>query len=148
ALTNLTLPVIVDDLNPRWSAGLWQQDGYVKGDYGSGVNRYRSVGLDSEGRAYVPLYPDLADHTEVEIGHPVTADARGKNLFIQTTAVSGGTNANPQYQWVVEVNNPSDQPITTVLQRSMDLPSFGFTSQEVTLAPGEDRILYPAQPAE
>jgi hypothetical protein len=145
--THLTLPVLVTGLNRRWSAGLWQLNGYVKGDYGSGVNRYRALGLDLDGRAYVPLYPDLAQHTEVEVGHPVTADTRGKDLFIQVTALCGGTDANPAYEWTVEVNNPTDQPITTTLHRNMDLPGFAFSTQDLTLAPGDDRVVYGVDPA-
>ena len=140
-LRNLTLPVMVDGLNRRWSAGLWQLNGFVKGDYGTGANRYRAVGLDLDGRAYVPLYPDLAAVTEVEVGHPVIADARGQDLFIQVTALSGGTVTNPQYQWAVAVNNPTDNPITTVLTQNMALPDFSFGTQSVTLAPGEQRVL-------
>jgi hypothetical protein len=145
--THLTLPVVVNGFNRRWSAGLWQLSGYVKGDYGGGANRYRALGLDLEGRAYVPLYPDLADHTEVEVGHPVIADARGTDLFIQVTALSGGTNANPAYEWAVDVNNPTDHAITTTLQRNMDLPQLAFTAHEITLAAGEDRVVYGPDPA-
>jgi len=138
---NLTLPVMVDGLNRRWSAGLWQLDGFVKGDYGTGANRYRAVGLDLDGRAYVPVYPDLVPLTEIEVGHPVVADAQGQNLFIQVTALSGGTITNPQYQWAVAVNNPTDSAITTVLKQNMALPDFHFGRQPVTLAPGEQRLL-------
>jgi hypothetical protein len=137
----LTLPVMVDGLNRRWSAGLWQLNGFVKGDYGSGANRYRAVGLDLDGRAYIPLYPDLAALTEIEVGHPVVADAQGQDLFIQVTALSGGTITNPQYQWAVAVNNPTDSPITTVLTQNMALPDFYFGTQPITLAPGEQRLL-------
>lgn len=141
--TQLTLPVVVNDLNRRWSAGLWQLDGFVKGDYGEGSNRYRAVGIDLDGRAYVPLYPDLAEQTEVEIGHPLVADSRGKDLFIQVTALSGGTTANPEYRWYADVNNPLDEPVTTVLSRNMDLPGLDFQSRQITLQPGEHRVLLP-----
>lgn len=141
ATTNLTLPVVIDSLNRRWSVGLWQISGFVKGDYGSGTDRYRAVGLDIAGRAYIPLYPDLAEHTEVEIGHPVVADSRGRDLFIQVTALSGGTQAFPDYRWHVEVNNPTDAPITTVLSQNMNLPGLQVPSSQVTLAAGEHRVL-------
>ena len=137
--------VVVNDLNRRWSAGLWQVEGFVKGDYGDGSNRYRAVGIDRDGRAYVPLYPDLAERTEVEIGHPVVADRRGQQLFIQVTALSGGTKVNPVYRWYVAVNNPLDEPVTTVLSRNMDLPGFDFDTREITLQPGEHRVLMPAE---
>ncbi len=146
AATNLTLPVLVDGFNRRWSVGLWQLDGYVKGDYGSGTNRYRAVGLDLDGRAYIPLYPDLAELTEVEIGHPVVTDARGREMFVQVTALSGGTQAFPLYQWYVDVNNPTDQSITTMVSQNMPLPGLEVPSQEITLAPGEHRVLCCDQP--
>jgi hypothetical protein len=142
AVRSLPVPLIVNDLNPRWSAGLWQLRGFVKGDYGGGENRYRSVGVDLDGRAYVPLYPDLAAWTEAEVGHPVSADARGKNLFVQVTALSGGTDVAPGYEWSVEVNNPTDWPVTTTLKQRMALPGLSFGMQTVTLAPGEHRVLH------
>jgi hypothetical protein len=134
--------LIVRDLNPRWSAGLWQLRGFVKGDYGGGANRYRSVAVDLDGRAYVPLYPDLAPWTEVEVGHPVSADLAGAGLFIQVTALSGGTDAAPGYEWAVEVNNPTDQPITSTLRQRMALPGLNFGTQTIALAAGEHRVLY------
>jgi hypothetical protein len=140
--TSLTLPIVVHGLQPRWSAGVWQVDGFVKGDYGPGTNRYREVAVDDDGRAHVPLYPDLAERTEVEIGHPITADARGRDLFIQVTALSGGTDRNPEYQWVVAVDNPTDHPVSTRFTRNMDLPNLRFASQELTLAAGEYRVIY------
>jgi hypothetical protein len=142
AVRNLTIPVVVQGLNPRWSAGLWQLHGFVKGDYGSGNDRYRSIGIDPDGNAYVPLYPDLAPRTEVEIGHPVSADTRGSSLFIQVTALSGGTDGAPVYEWVVEANNPTDQPITSTLMQRMALPNLAFGTQTVTLAAGEQRVVY------
>ena len=142
AVRKLTLPVVVRDLSPRWSAGLWQLRGFVKGDYGGGAHRYRSVAVDVDGRAYVPLYPDLAPWTEVEIGHPVSADWRGANLFIQVSALSGGTSAAPGYEWTVEVNNPTDEAVTTTLRQRMQVPGLSFGTQTVTLAAGEHRLLY------
>jgi len=146
AVHSLTVPVVVHGLNPRWSAGLWQLRGFVKGDYGGGDNRYRSVGLDDGGSAYVPLFADLADWTEAEVGHPVSAGVNGANLFIQVTALSGGTNAAPGYEWVVEVNNPSDQPISTTLTQMMTLPGLNFGTQAITLAAGEQRVVYRSTP--
>jgi len=139
--TNLTVPLVVDALNRRWSVGLWQLNGFVKGDYGDGTNRYRPVGLDLAGRAYIPLYPDLADETEIEVGHPVVADSRGQDLFIQVTALSGGTEAFPDYRWHVDVNNPTDQSITTVLSQNMNLPGLRVPTGEITLPPGTHRVV-------
>jgi hypothetical protein len=128
---NLILPLRVQGLNPRWSVGLYQKDGYVKGDYGTGNNRYRALGLDVYGNAYIPIYVDYAEKTHVVVGHPVIADQDGKELFIQVTHV----NENPQ-RWHVSVNNPTDKPITTTLQKTMALPGFDFPTQKVTVPAG------------
>jgi hypothetical protein len=139
---HLILPVLINGFNRRWSTGRWQVDGYVKGDYGSGQNRYRPVGLDLDGRAYVPLHVNLADRSHVVVGHPVKADDRGRDLFIQVTALSGGTDVESTYRWYVAVNNPTDEPITTVLSRNINLPDLNFGTREITLASGEHRVLH------
>ncbi|MBI4025733.1 MAG: hypothetical protein HY360_12185 [Verrucomicrobia bacterium] len=132
---DLSLPVRVRGLNPRWTAGLFQKTGYVKGDYGAGENRYRELGLDFDGNAFFPLFVDYAPQTHMLAGHPVVAGPEGKDLFIQATKVRD----NPD-QWHVSVNNPTDAPITTQLSRAMDLPGLKFSNQTVTLKPGEYRF--------
>ncbi len=134
--TNLTVPLLVPGLNPRWSVGLFQWTGYSKGFYGPGENRYRPVGLDWAGSAYVPLYPNLAESTHVQVGHPIVAGAAGQDVFIQVTKVSD----NPD-QWHVSVNNPTDQPVTVVLHQAMELPGLNFPDQRITLKAGEYRVL-------
>jgi hypothetical protein len=136
ARLSLTLPCRVTGLNPRWSAGLFQKQGYVKGDYGSGENRYRALGLDLEGNAYVPLYVELAERTHVVAGHPVIAGPEGSELFIQVTKVG----RNPD-RWHVSVNNPTDRAITTTLRAEMKLPGLDFSPRALTLKPGEYRVL-------
>jgi hypothetical protein len=133
---DLTLPVRIDGLNNRWSAGLLLKKGYVKGDYGPAENRYRALGLDLEGAAYVPLYVDRAAATHVVAGHPVTAGPEGKLLFIQVTKVG-----DQPHRWHVSVNNPTDQPITTTLKKAIDLPGLEFPDRTVTLAPGQYIVL-------
>jgi hypothetical protein len=139
-----TLPLRIRNLNPRWSAGLFQKTGYVKGDYGTGENRYRPLGLDLAGNAYVPLYVSWAEKTHIVAGHPVVAGAEGKDLFIQVTHI----NDNPQ-KWHVSVNNPTDQSVTTTLRKAMDLPGLAFESQKVTVPAGGYVVVHePARPAE
>ena len=133
---SLTLPLRVPGLNLRWSVGLLQKEGYSKGFYGPGQNRYRPVGLDWAGNAYVPLYPDMADNTHIVVGHPLVAGAEGKDLFIQVTKISD----NP-HRWHVSVNNPTDKPITAVLHQAMELPGLALPDQKLTLQPGEYRVL-------
>jgi len=129
--THLILPLRVQGLNRHWSVGLFQKAGYVKGDYGTGDNRYRPLGLDLYGVAYVPLYVDYAEQTHIVVGHPVVAEPEGKDLFIQVTHV----NENP-HRWHVSVNNPTDKAITTTLRKTMDVPGFEFPTQRITVPPG------------
>jgi hypothetical protein len=129
--THLTLPLRVQGLNRRWSVGLFQKIGYVKGDYGTGENRYRPLGLDLYGNAYMPLYVEYAEKTHIVVGHPVVVGPEGENLFIQVTHV----NENP-HRWHVSVNNPTDKTITTTLRKTMDLPGFEFLPQKITVPAG------------
>lgn len=129
--TFLTVPCRVRGLNPRWAAGLFQKKGYVKGDYGTGENRYRPLGIDLAGNAYLPLYPDYAELTHVVVGHPVIAGPEGRELFIQVTHV-----ADKPHRWHVAVNNPTDRSIRTTLRCSMVLPGLDLPDSPVTLPPG------------
>ena len=128
---SLTVPVLVRVLNPRWSVELWQKEGYSKGFYGPGTNRYRPVGMDWAGNAYVPLYPDLADSTRVVVGHPIVAGAEGKDLFIQVTKISDTPD-----RWHVSVNNPTDKPVTVTLHQAFELQGLNFPDQKLTLKAG------------
>jgi hypothetical protein len=124
-------------LNRRWTAGLLQKTGYVKGFYGSGENRYREVGLDIYGYAYIPLYPNLAPMTHVIVGHPVTASGTNADqIFIQVTHLYD----NPAH-WHISVNNPTDQAITATLHNPFPLPGLSFADTKITLLPGEYRVL-------
>jgi hypothetical protein len=133
---DLTLPCRISGQNPNWSAGLFQKEGYVKGDYGSGKNRYRALGVDHVGFAYIPLYVDLAEKTHILAGHPVVADSKGKDLFIQVTKVG----VNPD-RWHLSVNNPTNDTITTPLWTTMDLPGLKVPAGPLTLKPGEYRVV-------
>jgi hypothetical protein len=128
----MTLPIRVTGLNRRWSAGLCQQQGYVKGDYGTGEDRYRALGLDAEGNAYVPVYANWADTTHLVAGHPVVAGPEGADLFIQVTRVA---DEPPRYH--VSANNPADAPVTATLRVAMPMPGLDFAPRQLTLKPGE-----------
>ena len=103
---------------------------------GPGINRYRPVGLDFDGTAYVPVYVDWADRTHMVVGHPIAADESGREVFIQVTHISD----NPD-QWHIAVNNPTDRRIKTRLRQAMDLPGLQFAEESVELQPGEHRVL-------
>lgn len=133
---DMTVPLLVPGLKQRWSVGLLQKAGYSKGFYGPGENRYRPVGLDWAGNAYIPLYPDMAEQTHIVVGHPIVAGAAGNDLFIQVTKVSDAPD-----RWHVSVNNPTDQPVTVTLHQAMELPGLNFPDQRITLQAGEYRVL-------
>ena len=93
----------------------------------------------------MPVSPDLADSHEMVLGHPVVADEAGRDLFIQVTQTGGGTfgkDGKPSgFRWHISVNNPLDRPVTTQLRRRIPLPALLPDRWEVTLRPGEYRVL-------
>jgi hypothetical protein len=135
-----TVPVRVSGFNKRWTVGLYQFEGWRTHYYSKENTGWRELGLDFDSRAYAPLYVSKSANTHVIIGHPVIADAAGKDLFIQVTRINDGLNGQPP-AWHVSVNNPTDQPVTTTLTRAMDVPGLDFPTTTVTLAPGEYRVL-------
>ncbi len=140
ALPTLTVPVRVGGFNKRWSVGLYQFDGYRTHYYSKENSGWRALGLDFDGRAYVPLYVSMANSTHVMIGHPLVADAAGAELFIQVTRINdGGDGKGPA--WHLSVNNPTDHPITTTLHKAMELPGLVFTGKQLTVQPGEYRVI-------
>ncbi|HEY3397624.1 MAG TPA: hypothetical protein VGM19_08200 [Armatimonadota bacterium] len=135
-----TVPVRVSGLNRRWTAGLYQFAGYRTHYYSKQDTGWRALGLDFDGRAYAPLYVSKAANTHVLLGHPIVADAAGRDLFIQVSRVNDGDAQTPP-AWHVSVNNPTDKPVTTTLKRAMDLAGLTLVSETMTLAPGEYRVL-------
>jgi len=136
----IVVPVRVSGMNKRWTTGLYQIEGYRTHYYSKGNSGWRALGVDFDGRAYAPLYVSMAPNTHVMIGHPVVADADGKDLFIQVTRLNdGGDGKSPL--WHVSVNNPSDKPVTSTLKRAMELPGLDLAEEKMTLKPGECRVL-------
>ncbi len=135
-----TVPVRLHGLNRRWTAGLYQFAGWRTHYYSKADTGWRALGMDLEGRAYFPLYVSKAANTHVLAGHPIVADAAGKDLFIQVTRINDGGEQTPP-AWHLSVNNPTDKPVRTTLKRAMDLAGLEFTEQTLTLQPGEYRVL-------
>ena len=136
----VTLPVRINGFNKHWSVGLYQLDGYRTHYYSKANTGYRALGLDFDGRAYVPLFVNMATNTHVRLGHPIVADKAGKDVFIQVTRINDGDEKTPPL-WQVSVNNPGDKPIRAKFRQAMDLPGLVFRTQTVTLQPGEYRVL-------
>jgi hypothetical protein len=131
----LALPVRLRGLNPRWSAGFLQREGYTAGFYGT-HDRYRGLAVEPSGLAHLPLYVDRADRTDVVAGHPVIADDTGRELFIQATNLGGDP-----WRWHISVNNPTERRITTVLHNAMQLPGIAFSERSISVEPGADLVL-------
>ncbi|MBU4401074.1 MAG: hypothetical protein KKE86_17310, partial [Planctomycetes bacterium] len=115
--------------NPKWTVGQLQVEGYSPGFYTNGRNVYRNLGLDDRHMAFVAVFPDAAKNTHNIVGHPV--QCANPDLVIELTQL--GTRP---FEYRVAVNNPTDQPITTVLKKSMDLPGFEFADTRVEAPAG------------
>jgi hypothetical protein len=140
--TPLSIPLRVSGLNPNWTAGVYQLQGYVLGNHSNGTNRYRETAVDAQGYAYVPMHVNLAKlpstgpYTDMIVGHPVAADS-GNALIIRVTHLYD----SPAH-WYVSVNNPTSAAITTTLrQKIAGLPGLNFATTTLTLQPGELRVL-------
>ena len=129
-----TVPARVSGFNPRWTVGLYQVEGWRTHYYSKENSGWRELGLDFDGRAYAPLFVSKAAKTHVRIGHPLVADAAGKDLFLQVTRLNDGLEGKPP-AWHISVNNPTDKPITTTLKRAMEVPGLEFKEETVTVAP-------------
>jgi hypothetical protein len=140
AATDMMLPVHVTGLQPRWTAGMWQHQGYAMGHYSDGNGVYTALGQDDFSSSFVPLYVGKSQY-HVSIGHPIIATGDGAaELIIQTTRING-TAANPI--WHVSLNNPTaERTLSVKLKVAMPeliglvLPASAAT---VTLKPGEFR---------
>ncbi|MCG2659769.1 MAG: hypothetical protein L6437_05940 [Kiritimatiellae bacterium] len=143
---NITVPLRISPFNKRWTVGLYQLEGYRTHYYSKGNSGWCELGLDLDGRAYIPLFSGMASNTHVLIGHPVVADDAGKELFIQVTRITEGDDKNPSL-WHVSVNNPLDTLVTTTLRQVMDLPGLNFNEQKIVLQPGEYKILIESKPS-
>jgi hypothetical protein len=140
----ITVPVRISGFNKRWTVGNYQVEGYRTHYYSKGNSGWTELGLDFEGRAYVPMFVSQAPKTHMKIGHPIVADEAGKDIFIQVTRLNNGqAEKDGAPAWHVSVNNPTDAVVTTTLKRTMDLPGLDFEEQKVTVKPGEYKVLLP-----
>ena len=135
--TGVPLPIRVHGLNPRASAGLFLEQGYVLGNYGPGRGRYRDLGFDRDGRVYVPLFPDLAAVTSVVIGHPVICDQ--PELWVQAMRKD---DRGDESSWHVSLNNPTDRELRTTCRTGFELPGLKLPRMQVTVPAGGYLVLH------
>jgi hypothetical protein len=114
------LPLKVDNLNPNWSAGLYEV----------GTRRYRPIGLlHTTGLAQMdPAQGDL----EVFVGHPFFADNPDIHLSYMETG-------NREAQ--LEVHNPTDQTLQVTVQRAPAFTRAQGGPFVLRLAPGSSQTL-------
>ncbi|HEY3416661.1 MAG TPA: hypothetical protein VGM23_07235, partial [Armatimonadota bacterium] len=108
---NIPLPIQFTGFNPNWTIGEYQLAGYSPGFYTDGSNVYRNLGPDDQGKVHLAVYPDKADTTHIQVGHPITCG--NADLIIEVTML----NDNP-YSYRVAVNNPTSATITTTLHKN------------------------------
>jgi hypothetical protein len=130
------IPLRISGLHPRWSAGVLLVEGYTAGRYGPGRNRYRSAGLDAEGRAYATLFAHLAPRTEVVVGHPVVCDRR--ELFVEVTRLDDEPAPG---RWSVTVHNPTERSIETRCSLAFAAPGLAIFEGTLRIEPGAERSL-------
>lgn len=135
-----TLPVCVHGLEPRWSVGMLQVEGYAPGYYGDGSDSYTTLSFDFEGKVYASLFPDRAPTTHVRIGHPIVSDAPA--LFIEVMP-RDAERPGAKYAWHVAVDNPTDETIETTLRQGMALPGLDFQPRRIEVPAGGYRVVVP-----
>lgn len=113
------LPVAVEGMNGRWTAGIY----FVGGT----AALWPAASVAGE----LPFALDSDDATHVRAGHPVVADV--EELFVQWVQLS---ESPPRFH--VYVNNPMDRTVRATLQPSMEIPGFEFPATEVEVPAGGD----------
>lgn len=117
-----TLPITISQSNRNWSAFLYDRS----------LRKARPIGVfDAKAWATVPLN-GVAD---LFIGHPVTADKPGVFLQLTQTGVTA---------WKLEVHNPSDKPVETMLKPNPHFDPFQgkqFPASPVKIPAGSSIIL-------
>ncbi len=109
------LPLIIEGLNPRWSAGVWRSD----------VPDRVSDPVVVEGTTgYTTL--DVNRGSGFYVGHWVTADQPEVCLQVEEWTAQ---------RLRVEVHNPTEQPLTTTLRTPAEVPLMSLHTQ-LTVAPG------------
>ena len=130
------VPVEVRGLEPGSSAGVFLERGYVLGNYGSGENRYRALGVDEQGRSWLAIDPDLAPETRVVVGHPVVCDRQ--DAIVQVTLRE---DPPAEGHWHVSVHNPGPTELRTSCHAAMRVPGLDLEPAEVTVPAGGRIVL-------
>jgi hypothetical protein len=131
---NQPLGMRIRGLNPHWTVGEWQIDGYSQRIYSDGRNLYRQLGMDDRDLIHLAVYPDQARTTHSVVGHPVQCDR--PELIIEVTQLS-----TKPYAYQVAVNNPTDTVLRATLRKTMELPGFAFADTAVDVPPGGYQVV-------
>jgi len=110
------LPVIITNLNSRWSAVYYERD----------KKRYRPIGMLKD-KAYAHI-PPFTKPQKLFIGHPFTCDK--KEIFI--TLVQTG-----KEKFILSLNNPTDRILNVNLKKSPFFNFIKFKSCKISIPAGE-----------
>jgi len=111
-----TLPLVIENLNDQWTAVLYERNN----------KRYRPIGMLAD-RAYVQLGVGTEDPL-LFIGHPFTLDK--PELWLSVVQ----TNAK---ELTIQVHNPTDRALCSVVQRSRFFDMVLCDDFEVTVPAGQ-----------
>lgn len=116
----LTLPIIVEGLNERWSVFLLERDKGLA----------RPIGQWKD-RAYATI--DLREgDKEIFIGHPIIADDR--EVFINVVQTGEG-------EFSAYIHNPAPNPKAVTVRSVVQWTLGKLSPTQVTLQPGETRLI-------
>jgi len=110
-----TLPVVVENLNDRWSSILYERN----------RKRYRPIGM-LENAAYVQLGVGAED-PHLFIGHPFTCDTEEVFLTLVQTGES---------EFVLSLHNPTDRQLDVTVSKSPAFDLVEFERRRVTIPAG------------
>ena len=134
------VPLIVDGLIRAGAPASGSSGASSKATTAAATTAIGRSALDLAGRAYVPLYPDLAARTEVEVGHPVSADQPRRPLHPGHGAERRHRAAPATTGRSRSTTRPTSRSRPRSRRDGAAQPDFG--TQTVTLAAGEHRLLY------
>ncbi len=119
------LPILVDNLSPRWTVGLLDR----------AAKLYRPLGQVA-GTAYATIDATTGD-SDLFIGHPIVADNADLTLCVTQTG---------DEEFALEIHNPTDAEITAHIRSPDGFTLLSVPPTEITVPAGRS-LWYTVSPA-